>query len=98
MSNRLALANAIAVSYRPDRDVVVAEPSNPKPPNLCSREGAEQLARDLDAWWHSRGCTTVKHWTEKATLKKDRSAKNSPTEGWVVRSNLIGGMPPPDPR
>ena len=95
MSDRLAPTNAIAISYRPDRDVVVAEPSNRKPPNLCSREGAEQLARGLDAWWHSRGYTTVRHWTEQATL---RTPRHSAQQGWVVRSNLIGGMPPSDPR
>jgi hypothetical protein len=30
----------------------------------CTREGAEALAANLDAYWHKRGFSQVRHWAE----------------------------------
>jgi hypothetical protein len=62
------------------------------PPNYETRSGAERRARRLDDYWHARGHMTVQHWAEP------QSGKNIPKlvgrRLWVVRSNLVNGMPP----
>lgn len=56
-------------------------------PNHCSQSGAQSLAARLAAYWHAQGYPKAKHWTE---------AVNPDLVGtiWVVRSNLVNGMPP----
>jgi hypothetical protein len=83
------------MKYDPARHIVPARPvkADEKPRNLTAREGAVQLAAELDDWWHSRGFLHVHHWIE---------SKRIPTQGthnmtWCVRSNLVGGMPPAIP-
>jgi hypothetical protein len=86
------------MSYRPDRDVT---PSTHPPRvrrDLGTRDGAEALARELDAWWSSRGISNVRHWAEWVSLgrhtgkRSDQLGKSS--GAWVIRSNLVNGMPP----
>ena len=65
--------------------------------DLCTREGAEALARKLDEYWHAQGHPQVQHWIEPAVLtSKKHGAAVRPTKqtGWVVRSNLVRGQPP----
>jgi hypothetical protein len=54
----------IAPAYRPDRDIVASVSAPCASRNLTTRDGAEALAAELDAWWHSRGHPSVKHWAE----------------------------------
>jgi hypothetical protein len=69
----------------------------PEPPDTTTREGAEALARKLDAYWHAQGFPQVQHWVEMHR----RLTPAAPLHGeamWVVRSNLVRGLPPPSVR
>lgn len=59
--------------------------------DALSREGAIATALRLDAFWQEQGATTARHWVEP------RGAPGSRCRGavWVVRSNLVRGLPPP---
>lgn len=79
--------------YNPQRDIISSKGVSADAPqrDLCGREGALQLAAELDEWWHARGYPQVRHWIESRRI---------PTQGthnmtWCVRSNLINGVPPP---
>lgn len=65
---------------------------------LMTQEGATELAAELDEWWEKAGYTTARHWIEKAHPRRKANTRTSDQwvgEGiWVVRSNLIGGLPP----
>lgn len=66
-----------------------------EPPDTTTREGAEALARRLDAYWHRLGYGQVQHWVEQ----QRRITVAAPLQGegiWVVRSNLVRGLPPKD--
>jgi hypothetical protein len=84
--------------YHPARDIIPAVQPPRATRELCTESGATQLAADLDAWWHSRGYTSVRHWPEwlafaRTTGKRsDQLGRSSGT--WIVRSNLVNGMPP----
>jgi hypothetical protein len=82
--------------YRPERDVVLCAGSR-QPRDRCTQDGAQALAWQLDAWWHDRGYLTVRHWVERVRLPKVSRVTDS-EDGvaglWVVRSNLVAGMPP----
>ena len=56
-------------------------------PDNLTQDGAEVVAEQLDAYWHSLGYASSKHWTEQAHA--------GPCVTWVVRSNLRDGLPPP---
>lgn len=64
--------------------------------DLSSERGATALARELDAWWHTRGFPQVHHWIERAADFTE--AKSGDRNGvpcvWCVKSNLINGLPP----
>ena len=68
--------------------------TEPRPePDTMTRDGAEALARKLDAYWHAQGFPQVQHWVER----QGRITLESPHRGesiWVVRSNLVRGQPP----
>jgi hypothetical protein len=79
--------------YRPGLDLVPVRPADPRSlRDLTSRDGAEANARELDAWWHSRGFLQVRHWAE---ITGDEGP-NAHQRVWGVRSNLINGLPPRD--
>jgi glutamine synthetase type III len=68
-----------------------------------TKAGAHELAARLDAYWHAKGATHVRHWVEpkqphasahSAGLKLWGAARAAI---WVVRSNLIRGQPPRRP-
>jgi hypothetical protein len=85
-----------APHYRPERDVVLCAGSR-QPRDRCTQYGAQSLAWQLDAWWHDRGYPQVRHWVERAKLpKKSRVVDSEDGEAglFVVRSNLVAGMPP----
>ena len=67
-----------------------AVPNEAQPRDVCTRDGAEALARDLTAWWHARGFPQVQHWV--AAVPAQGAARKEPV--WAVRSNLINGLPP----
>ncbi len=50
----------------------------------CSSKGAARLARIILAYWRARGFTTV-----SCRLERERNL-------WVVRGNLVSGLPPSD--
>ena len=95
-----APALAAPTRYRPDRDIVACEPADAKADrDHLSQAGADALARKLDDWWHTRGYPQVRHWAERATMADGPprlKTKNGTTAAglWVVRSNLVSGMPP----
>ena len=87
-----ALVDPINKPYNPGRDVVPSKASKADR-NTMTKAGAETLASELDVWWHERGFLTVRHWAEWA--KKIRPGRDAGDGGlWVVRSNLVQGMPP----
>ena len=64
-----------------------------EPPDTTTREGAEALAARLTRYWHAKGYTQVRHWAEHQRVR----TAEAPLFGhaiWVVRSNLVGGLPP----
>jgi hypothetical protein len=85
--------------YRPERDVVLCVGSR-QPRDRCTQDGAQALAWQLDAWWHERGYPQVRHWVERAKLPRtvhggEAGQAEDGTAGlFVVRSNLVAGMPP----
>jgi hypothetical protein len=87
-----------APTYRPDRDSVPSVSAPRTSRNLTSRDGAEQLAAELNEWWSSRGYPSVKHWAEWigfARLPGKRSGNPEKSSGtWIVKSNLHNGLPP----
>jgi hypothetical protein len=58
--------------------------------DVLDRDGAEQLAHELDAFWHEQGYPHARHWVEETTV---------PRVGDVItiRSNLVNGIPPSKP-
>jgi len=91
------------MSYDPATEIIPSQGSTGER-DVCSREGAQLLAQRLDDWWHTRGFTQVQHWVERSAgrsrshRKKAElpppSIKDEPEGVWVVRSNLINGLPP----
>lgn len=87
--------------YRPTNEP--PEPMRRGERDLTTMTGAELLAQELDEWWHSRGYPQVKHRVESLRVSKLRAhGKTSistrldkQTSIWCVRSNLVGGLPPP---
>jgi hypothetical protein len=69
--------------------------------DTCSKPGAERLARELDAFWHSQGHPEVQHGIEKMSVRIPHNARPSADDKatgiWVVRSNLMRGLPPRKP-
>jgi hypothetical protein len=89
----------------PEHDELAdAAPRSSKPPkrlDLCSQEGAEAQAKELNAWWHARGHPEVQHWVEKIPFTAiPGMKKHVPHDGTTkhgvfgVRSNLVNGLPP----
>jgi hypothetical protein len=65
-------------------DVPALDPE-PVAADYLAKIGAEQLAQRIRAYWSGLGHDQVRVWVEPAA---DRGA-------WAVRSNLAGGLPPP---
>lgn len=67
------------------------------PADNLSRDGAIELALRLDAWWQRRGARTVEHWVvpEPLTAEAARKGWGSNRAIYVVKSNLVNGLPPP---
>lgn len=84
------------MNYRPDIDIVPAKPSpgNGRCPDTTSREGAQRNADDIIDFWHSRGYHKVSAWVEPVQLRSNDRG-NGGGQIWVVRTNLVRGMPPP---
>jgi hypothetical protein len=84
--------------YDPTRELEAVPPAREVTRDHCSRIGAERLARELDEWWHSRGHPHVRHIVTLAQRVPKKSQQGSDEEPsgkvWVVRSNLVGGLPP----
>jgi hypothetical protein len=58
-------------------------------PDWCSAQGAAWLAGKIRAYWLSRG-----HWVEVQVQENTEKVHKSHACGiWVVRSNLVRGMP-----
>jgi len=58
-----------------------------------TRRGAEFLASRLRNYWREQGSSTISVWIEPAG-----PAAHPRASVWVVRSNLVNGNPPPEPR
>jgi hypothetical protein len=84
--------------YRPAHDIVPSVPAPHATRYLATRVGAETMARDLDAWWGTRGYTNVRRrveWLALAHTSGKRSDQLGRSPGaWVIRSNLINAIPP----
>jgi hypothetical protein len=61
-------------------------------PDYCTQEGAEGLVKALTAYWTAKGYTTHKFWVEGA--KEPSKSLHMRHSMWVVRCNLINGLPP----
>jgi hypothetical protein len=74
---------------------MAAEPTPTKLDTL-TRFVAEALAGRLDKFWHDSGCPLAHHWTEKVLARRPKKSGEGDvgTELWVVRSNLVDGLPP----
>jgi hypothetical protein len=61
-----------------------------------SETGAAALARGIEAYWHSQGHRQVRAWAQPvaAEFGGKRSEATSRMVVWVVRTNLVGGLPP----
>lgn len=59
------------------------------PHDNLTEDGAADLARRLTAYWHAEGYPHVRFWIAAANLPTAISPKI-----WVVRTNLVGGLPP----
>lgn len=62
-----------------------------------SREGAQALADRLNDYWRAEGATKAQHWIEPVQhrgRKKTGDAHKEAVTMWVVRSNLVNGLPP----
>lgn len=57
-------------------------------PNPVSKENAQILADRIRAYWHRIGHTQVMAYAKQTSVLGHG-------EVWVVRSNLIRGLPPP---
>jgi len=56
-------------------------------PDTLTRADAEQLAERLNAYWHGHGYPAARHWVETANIAGRGDV-------FVVRSNLVDGVPP----
>jgi len=65
--------------------------------DTLSLEGAQQLARAVEAYWHSRGHTTVRTSVHEISLRGESSKSGTVGRVHVVRSNLVRGRPPRAP-
>jgi len=54
--------------------------------DYLTRDGAEELARRIERYWHDQGFTAVRVWVEPFGDGKHRLH--------AVRSNLMSGLPP----
>jgi hypothetical protein len=60
----------------------------PRGPNLLSEAGAWALAARLRDHWHEQGYE-IEAWVEAV-----RTESKENRHIWVVRTNLVGGLPP----
>jgi len=76
-------------TYRPERDISRALPiQGDVPRELSSQIGAHALAKEIEAWWHSRGYPQVKAWVS------DKIFTSAKGNIYGVKTNLVRGMPP----
>jgi hypothetical protein len=76
-------------TYRPERDISRVLPiQGPVPRELSSQIGAHALAKEIEAWWHTRGYPQVKAWVS------DAPHVSSKGNIYAVKTNLVRGMPP----
>jgi hypothetical protein len=64
--------------------------------DTLTRVGAEALAAQLDKFWHAACYPLAEHWIEKVVARRPKKSGEGDvgTELWVVRSNLVDGLPP----
>ena len=60
------------------------------PDHVGTREGAAALASRIVAYWHERGARTVQAWAQH-DVGADKTTQQAL---FVVRSNLVAGLPP----
>lgn len=60
-------------------------------PDHCgAKENAAELALRIEAYWRQRGARAVKVWAQHEV----GGDKSNNTALYVVRSNMVGGLPP----
>jgi hypothetical protein len=58
-------------------------------------EGCKALCERLETFWHDRGHATARFWPERAKYENGNLMFLPSGEPfWIVRSNLINGLPP----
>jgi hypothetical protein len=60
--------------------------------DTLSREGAETLCKRLSEYWTAQGYTTHRFWVENQPV--GLASRMSYRNLFVVRTNLINGLPP----
>jgi hypothetical protein len=58
-------------------------------PEFLTSEGADLLASRLRAFWHGRGHLEVEARVEAVSVGREKKRRV-----YVVRTNLVGGLPP----
>jgi hypothetical protein len=81
--------------YDPQHDIIAGETIK-SGRDLFTRTVATAQAAELNTWWHLRGYPTVEHWVEQVPLARYIRPSKARRKGgvWVVRSNLVSGLPP----
>jgi hypothetical protein len=80
---------AMPHQYDPRRDPVASECAA-NASDHCTRPRALRHTEALDRWWHARGHTSVRQWVEPYLVRNTNRGDTI----WMVRSNLVGGLPP----
>lgn len=60
---------------------------------FVTRKGAQFIAEKIESYWHRRGHTEVVVRIIPVTAP-DKREKGEPATLYVVRSNLVNGLPP----
>ena len=68
----------------------VPKPKRP-PAETLNKSGALALAKRLERYWHDRGYTAARFWTEPISERFDKLGSY---EVYRVVGNLVNGMPP----
>ncbi|HML93412.1 hypothetical protein [Methyloceanibacter sp.] len=60
---------------------------------MRNKQHSEMIAQHINSYWHERGDTGVRAYVEAVTA----TVKGSNRQLYVVRSNLVNGLPPKAP-
>ena len=62
--------------------------------DLCGKRGAEAHAEEIRQHWVGLGYLGIETWAEEEVVHYRNKV---PGRIWVVRTNMVGGLPPREP-